>query len=168
MVGGLGLPETARKELYSLAYTSAVAAKAGLELLHIRFDFDSVDCQLISTKGRRPQMGLQLKATSTDRFEGDELVFDLPVKNYNDLRDDQRYVPTMLVVLHLPQLESHWLQFTHNDMLLRNAAYYYNLVGMPATTNTSTVRLRIPVAQRFNPDSVEMLMEHIGLYRILP
>jgi hypothetical protein len=168
MVGGAGLPESARKELFSLAYASAVAASAGLEVFQVHFDFDSVDCQLISTKGRRPQLGLQLKATSTDCIEGDSLVFDLPIKNYKDLRDDQRHVPLMLVILHLPKAEEHWLQFGDQHLLLKNAAYYINLVGSPETTNQTSVRIRIPIAQRFNRDSVEQLMEYVGTNRMLP
>jgi len=159
------LPINARKELYSFAYASAVAASLGVEVLHIKFDFDSVDCQFFS---RRAQLGLQLKATSSDCIKEDSLVFNLPIKNYNDLRDPDRYVPTMLVVLHLPPLEDLWLQFNDQDLILKNSAYFFNLVGSPASTNTESQRLRIPLRQRFNRETVRALMNHISQHKRLP
>jgi hypothetical protein len=162
------LPENARKELYSLAYVSAVAASAGVQVEHLHFDYDSVDCQLVSKKPRRPQLGLQLKATATDCIQGDHLLFDLPIKNYVDLRDPERHVPTLLVVLHLPEEEDDWMRFSDQDLLLKNAAYYLNLVGFEESSNKKSVRVKIPLAQRFNRDSVNALLDYVGLNRRLP
>lgn len=162
------LPENARKELYSLAYVSAVAASAGVQVEHLHFDYDSVDCQLVSKKPRRPQLGLQLKATAGDCIHGNHLLFDLPIKNYVDLRNPDRHVPTMLVVLHLPEKEDDWMRFGDQELLLKNAAYYLNLVDFAETNNKASVRVKIPLAQRFNRDSVNTLLEYVGLHRRLP
>jgi hypothetical protein len=165
---GSGLPESARKELFSYAYVTAIAAAAQCEVLAPKMDFDSVDAQIFSMSGRRPQINVQLKATAQDCVAGDTVVFDLPVKNYNDLRSVERCVPAMLVVLHLPKEELDWISHTIDLLSLRNSAYYYNLSGLPPIENTTTVRLRIPSAQRLTKESLQTLLDHVSKHKRLP
>ncbi len=162
-----GLPEGARKELYSIAYLAAVAAAAQCELLIPKMDYNSVDGQILATFGKQPQISVQLKATAQDCIKDGHVLFDLPIKNYNDLRR-QRTVPAMLIVLHLPQAEEHWMSHEIDLLSLRNNAYYFNLLGMPNTTNTKSLRVSIPVAQRLTRESLLTLLDHVSEHRCLP
>jgi hypothetical protein len=165
---GRGLPENAKKELFSYAYMTAIAAAAGCELLIPRMDYDSLDGQVISSAGRRPQLCVQLKATSSQCIADGQVTFSLPIKNYDDLRTEERVVPAMLVVLHLPEDRDHWLTHEQDLLLLRNNAYYLNLAGRPAVDNVRSVSVHIPVEQRLTSASLQTLLDHVADHRRLP
>ncbi len=165
---GAGLPDAARKELFSYAYMTAIAAIAGCELLVPKMDYDSLDGQVLSTEGRRPQLAVQLKATARRCIANGQLDFDLSIKNYNDLRTEERTVPAMLVVLHLPEEPEQWMTHEPNQLLLRNDAYYLNLAGLPASTNAVSVRIHIPLQQRLTGESLRALLNHVADHRRLP
>jgi hypothetical protein len=87
-----------RKERFSLAYISAVAAHAGyLFSERVGPDKDSVDGRIEGSEGRRPRVEFQAKATAREILRDDHLTFPLLIKNYNDLRLDSR-VPRLLIV----------------------------------------------------------------------
>ena len=102
------LPTSLVKEDLSLAYVMAVAASAGFSTEITRRDLDSVDVRICG-KGRlaadvsllSPEVCLQLKASSVERGDGSTFTFDLPIKNYDELRGE-RVVPRRLVVYELP------------------------------------------------------------------
>ena len=146
---------------------AAIAASARCELLFPKMDYNSIDGQILATFGKHPQIGVQLKATADECIQGNDMVFDVPIKNYDDLRRE-RVVPAMLVVLHLPKAEDDWMSHDIDRLSLRNNAYYFNLRGREASTNSSTVRIRIPVAQRLTRDSLLGLLQHVSDHRCLP
>ena len=162
-----GIPEAARKELYSVSYVTAVATSTQSEVLIPKMDYNSIDGFILATFGKCPQIGFQLKATSADCVQNDELSFDLPVKNYNDLRAE-RSVPSLLVVVHLPENEADWMTHQMDLLSLRNNAYYLNLLGMPDTTNTSTVRVKIPTVLRLTRGALLELLNHVADHKRLP
>lgn len=51
-----------RREIFSIAYIGAVAARLGLEVVTLRYDFDSVDGMLVSSGGTASQINFQAKA----------------------------------------------------------------------------------------------------------
>lgn len=167
-IAAAALPEPARKELYSYAYITAVAASAQCEVLVPKMDYDSLDALVLPTRGGRLPLSLQLKATAQECIENGEVVFDLPIKNYDDLRDPARGIPSLLVVLHLPREEDRWVTHEPDLLLLRNSAYYLNLLGSVAVHNEKTVRVRIPVAQRLTKDSLLELLQHVADHKRLP
>ena len=76
-----------RKELFSVAYLTALAAQVGFNHQVPTVDDDSIDISLLG-KGytglvRSPQIDIQLKCTSKYEIEDDGLKFDLKLKNYN-------------------------------------------------------------------------------------
>ena len=142
------MDENDRKERFSLAYISAVAAHAGYQVIEARpIDKDSVDGEIISDEGRRPRIEFQAKATARDIQRGDTLRFPLSIKNYDDLRVDDAMVPRLLIVVVLPAREEDWLMHTEEELRLRCCGYWLSLAGRPATTNTSTVSVTIPRTQ---------------------
>lgn len=103
------LSENDIKEELSYAYVHAVAARASFACERISKDRDSIDVT-IRAKGRlheesiflSPSIDLQLKATSIGEFQDDHLIHDLPIKNYDDLRQHSA-APRLLIVLALPE-----------------------------------------------------------------
>lgn len=162
------LPQPARKELYSYAYITAIAASAQCEVLVPKMDYDSLDALVLPTRGGRLPLSVQLKATARECFEDGEVVFDLPIKNYDDLRSPERGIPSLLVVLHLPREEDEWVTHQPDLLLLRNSAYYLNLVGRPAVDNEERVRVRIPIAQRLTKESLLDLLQYVAVHKRLP
>lgn len=104
------LTENLVKSELSLAYIHAVASIAGFKAEPKRIDDDSVDVQIEASghvltgrkKGARsPILQVQLKASSVIG-DGNPFAYNLPLKNYNDLRDPTRFAPGVLLVLELP------------------------------------------------------------------
>lgn len=157
----------ARKELFSYAFIAAIAASANCDILHPKMDFNSVDCQLMSTADTCPQISLQVKATAEDSIKDGVLTFDLPIKNFVDLRRP-RAVPNMLVVVHLPTAESDWLKHGADMISLHNSAYYLNIKNLPDSSNTTSVSVKIPTSQALHRASLEQLLAHVSRYHKLP
>jgi hypothetical protein len=162
------LHSQSRKELCSLAYITALAATAQCEIASVHFDIDSLDALVVPRGGKRLAFGVQMKATSKDCLTVDNLTFDLPIKNYNDLRLGESAAPCLLVVVHLPQSEPDWISHGQDSLILRNNAYYKNLLGHPDTANTSSVRIEIPTTQKLTTQSLQEILHHLASKKVLP
>ena len=148
----------AQKERFSLSYIEAIASQAGYQVTQPRVDRDSVDGVLMADFGRRPRIEFQAKATSRDMIHGPTLHFPLSVKNYNDLRLDVKN-PRILIVFLMPEETSQWIQQTQEELCLRHCAYWISLEGHPQQRNTSSVTVRVPLANIFNGEQLINLME---------
>jgi hypothetical protein len=146
------------KPLLSVAYVTAVAARAGCEVLHPVIDMQSVDAAVRTTVGPRLTVDLQLKSTSRACINGDDVVYDLPAKNYRDLRSDGA-VPIFLVVMVLAAEEDSWLAGDEEALLLRHCAYWMDLTPLPPSDSRSTVRIRVPRSQRFDVPALLSMLE---------
>lgn len=151
------VPMSRRKERLSIAYISAVAAKAGFDLLETRIDVDSVDGILKGAEGLRPQIDFQAKATSRDILRSDHLSYPLSKKNYDDLRAET-VVPRLLVVFLMPSDDTQWLSLTEDELVLRNCAYWMSLRGRPSVDNESSVTVHLPRSQVFDESQLRVLM----------
>ena len=146
--------ENEQKQQLSVAYVHAVAAKAGYACQVITVDDDSIDV-MIAARGtvhqtavlKSPRIEIQLKATATDVSKPDHIVFKLPVKNYEDLRQETA-LPRILVVLMLPPKQSDWLDVNEDQLVLRRCAYWKSLWDLPPTKNKKTVTIQIPRSNR--------------------
>jgi hypothetical protein len=152
------MEENDRKERFSLAYISAVAAHAGFQVVEGRaIDKDSVDGHFEGSEGLRPRIEFQAKSTSRDVLRTDALVFRLSIKNYDDLRVRAR-IPRLLIVILLPTDDEEWLDHSEDELRMRHCGYWLSLAGMPPTTNTSMVSVNIPRAQVFDTPQLRALM----------
>jgi len=154
-----------RQEALCRAYVQAVAAQAGLLWGKTEPDY-GVDLSLRSVgiqENRRRDIGvqidLQLKSTTRAVVTDTEVRYDLDVQTYNDLRDDNRRCPRLLVVLVMPAEEAQWLSQTPEELVLRHCAYWISLKGYPPTTAASTVRISIPLTNIFSVAEVTRLMQ---------
>jgi DNA primase len=63
--------------------------------------------------------------------------------------------------------EAEWLSQSAEALTLRHCAYWMSLRGFPSTTATSTIRIPIPLANRFSVDAVQRLMQRVAERRDL-
>jgi hypothetical protein len=85
----------------------------------------------------------------------------MEVKTYDDLRDPGVGCPRILVLLVMPEDEAAWTEQGEDHLLIRKCAYWTSLKGMPATANTSTVRVPIPRVNAYSVDALNRLMEKV-------
>ena len=147
-----------QKERFSLSYIQAVATRAGYVVEETRVDRDSVDGILLADFGRRPRIEFQAKATSRDVVRGNNIHFPLSLKNYNDLRLDA-INPRILIVLLMPQQVQEWVNQTDEELCLRHCAYWLSLEGRPETQNISNITVQVPLANRFDIEQLNDMME---------
>lgn len=154
------LSATDEEEAYSLAYTSAVAAKARYVIALMNYDRDSVDIQFSAGGEYRPKIDAQLKATKNlgvPNLNG-EFSFHLKSKNYDDLRIACQ-TPRILIVLDLPDDPETWMEVSPEELRIRKRAYWVNLRGLPETSNSSGKTIYIPEKNVFDPHQLVELME---------
>lgn len=156
-----------QKEEFSRAFVHAVATVAGYKIHTESVDDDSIDCGIKGnrrdgTVRRAPQLDAQLKCTGTDDGSGDTLSFSLKMKNYDDLRDPDRHIPAILIVLCVPKDLSDWLTETPEQTVMKRVAYWRSLRGEPAVSNTSNKTIEIPRSSRFTVDALTSIMQRIG------
>lgn len=158
------LTENQVKEELSIAYLHAIAAKAGFSCEKLRVDMDSIDI-IIGANGLldkdstlySPEIKLQLKASSVILPTHGLIHFQLPIKNYNDLRHKSTS-PRLLALLLLPDNAAEWLEHTEDELILKKCVYWLNLYGMPDTDNQVTITVKIPTANVLSPNIIKDLM----------
>jgi hypothetical protein len=148
-----------REEALSRAYVAAVAAGAGYVTSVMDFDRDGVDIQIRAGGAMRPSLDIQLKATiNLGQPKGGAFRYPLKRRNYDLLLADTM-IPRILVVLDLPRDETNWLQVTQDQLVMRRCAYWANLGGLSETANKESVTILIQSNNRFDVDSLRLLMQ---------
>ncbi|HIF9422111.1 TPA: DUF4365 domain-containing protein [Photobacterium damselae] len=152
-----------RKELLSRAYVSAIAAQVGFRSAIPDVDDDSVDLILKGrgfTSGiRNPQLEIQLKCTAKNNGCSDYFSYQLPIKNYNDLRAKNLLCPRYLFVLVVPKDTTGWLIHENDHMKLKHCCYWYSLSELQPTINDTSVTVKIPRENLLTASSMLSLME---------
>ena len=143
----------------SIAYVHAVAALAGYTCGEPPGpDRDSVDIQVSAGGHMRPKVDFQLKASIALTGDLDNFNYPLKMKNYNDLRVPTQ-TPRALIVLDLPRDPSEWLKISVDEMIIKRAAYWCSLAGLPEVTNATKKTIYIPRANVFDVDALKRMME---------
>ena len=154
-----------RKEMFSIAYVSAVASVIGCNVGTTIIDEDSIDMNLSMIlkvgRYRSPKLDLQLKCTSKHAVENGVIVFDLKEKNFDELRDPDFLVPRVLVVTIVPENPTEWLEQDHQRLLMKKCSYWFSLRGM-AKPSSPPFRVRIPDTHVFSPMALITMMENIS------
>ena len=160
------LSENDIESALSAAYVQAIAAEAGYTCgKPPEPDQDSVDIQIAAGGDMRPKLDIQLKASIRLVSDGTGFAYPVKIKNYNDLRIPTQ-TPRLLVVLDLPKKREQWLTVTVKQLVLKRAAYWVSLGGMPETANETSVTVTIPVANIFDVGALKRLMEQSRTGRI--
>lgn len=155
------LGDNHRKSELSFAYLAALSAIAGYTCQRgPQPDVDSIDATVRAGGSMRPQIDVQLKATSSPRRLVDGLHFQLGRKNYEDMRMP-RLCPAILVVLELPMAPAEWLDCSADRLILRRCAWWQSLSEYPEADSDSKVVV-IPESQRLDLDAIIRLMDLAG------
>lgn len=169
----MGITIQHRKEALGQAYVRAVIAKAGYNFgkSDVDYGFDGTIKDVVDRGGRYFENGFglnfQLKSSCDVSFQGDEIIYDLESKNYNDLVIETTMLPNILILFVLPEAESDWLECTMEQMVIKKCAWWCSLEGLPPTANSETKRIKIPESQMFSPDELHRLMEKVkGGYKL--
>jgi hypothetical protein len=133
-------------------------AGAGFSTSVPNFDRDSVDVTISAAGVMRPRVDIQLKATKNLSLNGNSYSYPLPIKNYSDLRALTQ-TPRILMVLHMPQDETQWITVTVDELVLRRAAYWVSLQGLPESENETSVTVGIPTVNVFDLEGLKHLMK---------
>lgn len=165
------------KEAFSHAYVRAIAHAAGyfVHEANRSEDDDGVDLTILSRGAggtvRSPRLDLQVKGTaklgSEDSLQ-DPFPFDLPTKNYDELRSSAEFqVPRILVVVIMPDDVAQWVSATEQDLVMRHCGYWKSLRGEPASDNDTMQRVKLSRSARFHVDQVKEIMDRIreGTFR---
>jgi Domain of unknown function (DUF4365) len=166
------MTENEQKQQFSIAYVSAIVARAGYKCQVDLVDDDSVDLRIGATGKIRdtsffhsPSVEIQLKATSQTRILQDtHIAFPLPKKNYEDLRK-RSALPRYLVVLLVPSDIALWIEQDEERMISRGCAYYISLKGMEASENKRNLTIRLPRTNQFTVECLESIMYQASLRR---
>lgn len=151
---------------FSHAYIRAIAHAAGyfVEEPGRGSDGDGIDLMILDRGPggvvRSPRLDIQAKSTVSPVLE-DPFPYDLVVKNYNELCASNYQIPRILVVVAVPRDAIDWVHATEQELTLRYCGYWLSLRGEKETTNTSTVRVRMPRSQPFHAAELQSLMQRI-------
>jgi len=161
-----GLYITHKKEQFSIAFIQAIATYAGCNIGRYAVDNDSIDIMLSKKDiyGRlldSADLNIQLKCTELDFSDDGNIHFNLPIKNYIDLRK-RSASPRILVVLNIPKNIDCWLMQTNNLLILRRCAYWISLRDLNDSNNINSVTVLIPKINMFTPDTLCNIMEKIA------
>jgi hypothetical protein len=156
-----------RMEQLSRAYAQAVASVCGCRWSRPELDY-GIDLslrQVIQRRGRWREEGLsldlQLKSEAGATVTPDHVIHDLKAEAYDLLRRALRESPAILVLLVLPANRAEWINHSEDRLEIRGCAYWLSLRGQPASTNTATVRVRIPRQNQFTPTALQRIMEAV-------
>jgi hypothetical protein len=161
------MPESFKAEALSMAYIRAIAAKAGVNIYRPEYDFgvDMSFGKVVQRDGRRcadtssMPVPFQIKASKVWELRGDTIIYDLEVKNYNDLVNSTILV---LILMCLPSTSDEWLRQDEECLSLHKCCYYWRpSSGQAETLNSEKKRIYIPRSQIFTVDALTMLMDEV-------
>lgn len=159
--------ETLAREDMSVAYLQAICACNGYSLEDVKHDNYGVDCHVVckgkpdpSSLKNDSRISVQLKSSGS-RINVDKagnLHYPLEKKNYESLRDTDSFIPKILVLLNMNQLRADWIDQNQDRLEIRRGAYWYNLKGMPAVINKTSVTIKVPSRNLLTPAALKDLM----------
>lgn len=132
------------EERLSLAYVTAVAARAGCQVAEPKVDRNGIDATIRPISGAPVQIDIQLKAVTTNiRINGGaDLSFQLDAATYDKLRRTDVQSPQLLVVYEMPSEQDLWLAVEPEKAALQKGAFWVDLRGrLPVTTATTAIHL---------------------------
>jgi hypothetical protein len=161
------LIRTHRQESLSRAYIQAIASRCGLNCSFRDFAYGiDVTVHLIQRRDNRYvesgfNLDIQAKSSFAATVADKQVVYDMEVKTYDDLRDPDVGTPRILVLLVQPENETDWIEMTEEELMIRRCAYWLSLKGQGPTMNSSTIRVSIPRANRFSVEALQGIMERL-------
>jgi hypothetical protein len=157
-----------QKEDFSYAYIYAVTSSMGYSLQSAtrKLDDSGIDATItvpgkINSK-RLPRFDVQIKSTSQDILKDKFIKYRLTAKNYEELRENDPFVPQLLIVVLIPDNVNNWLTQTEEFLCLKRCAYWLSLRGHPPLEQQTTITVEIPRQNIFSPNALKIIMERIA------
>ena len=155
---------TLQKERLSLSFVSSIVSHSGYIIDEPKIDVGSVDAT-IRAKGfedreiRDPWVAIQLKSTTNCEIIKNNIRYDLKTSNYKDLIATNIGNIRLLLLVVFPKAFQDSLVMKMDECILRKCCYWKSLYGLPNTSNTSKVRVTIPLENVFNKKSLDNIFE---------
>jgi hypothetical protein len=146
-----------QKEQISIAYLHAIATCESCTIARWNVDKDGVDATL---RRGHLMVDLQLKCTQRMRQLDGAYSFDLDVPTYDKLRVPERSAPGYLAVMVVRGDLEEWIVYDGDQLLVRCTAFYACLQDRPPATGTATTAIHLPVGDRLNGGSLDLMFEH--------
>jgi hypothetical protein len=148
------------KERLSLAYLTAVAARAGCEVHERKVDRNGIDATVRPIAGSPAGIDVQMKASSSVQWLKDEatLAFSLDTPTYDKLRREDTSFPQLLVLFEMPNDDSKWLVTKHPTTTLQHLAYWVDLYGKPPVEGEHTT-IHFSSTNVFDSDAINAIIE---------
>ena len=148
------------QEQLSRAYVRAVIYQAGWHLSFPEVDDHGIDGTLEAPVRGMSKVDFQLKATTVYETQVGRIAYDLRVEDYNRLvaMDD---VPRVLILFLMPDDPAQWLSHTEDELCLRKCAYWVSLMGLPRSSNASTQRVHVPLANLLHPNNLRGMFDQV-------
>jgi Domain of unknown function (DUF4365) len=157
-----------QKEDFSLAYIRAISSSVGysVQTATRRLDDTGIDATItvpgkLNSK-RLPRFDVQIKSTSQDILKDEFIKYRLNAKNYNELREEEPFVPQRLIVVLIPEDVGEWLSQTEESLCLKRCAYWLSLRGKASLNQQTTITVEIPRQNIFSPNALRTIMERIA------
>ncbi len=90
-------------------------------------------------------------------MDSETIRFDLPIKNFDDLRAEC-VIPRILVVVLVPENTDDWILQDDAQMCMRHCGYWISLANEEPRSNYSTARITIPKVNMFDCENLTSLM----------
>lgn len=152
------------KEQYSIAFVHALATRARCKIQGLSVDDEQIDLTIRQKanhlKFDRAMVDVQMKCSSRDLIRQDGLHFSISRTQYDGLRD-RGIAKKILVVLAVDLEFDSWMTVTPDDLLMRGAAYWLPMDGLPSIATESTT-LILPDENRFNVEQLLDILHRIG------
>jgi hypothetical protein len=141
------------------ALIDAFAAAGGLNSYFPRKDVGFDRC-VESAAGKAIRIQVKTHAGVLNEIDGD-VRYPLDVEAYDTLRLTYT-LKTFLVVIEVPHDQSDWVGVMPLEYAIRHRAHFVSLLGAPATANTETITVGLPLANRVTPSALVDLVEVYG------
>ncbi len=160
------LPQEHLLDELATAYVQAIAAVAGATIAVSRLDYgvDGTLKHIVQSHDDRYiesgfPVDFQLKGTTTAKVDDHHVHFDLKVRNHDLIvTRPQVATPYYLFLVCFGGHPHDWLAEDHGGLILRASAYWWTSSGTP-TVNRSTVRIKIPLANRLTGTAIEKMLQ---------
>lgn len=159
--------ENHTKEMISSAYVQAICGYAGMNLMKFNNDYGMDGCfAYVKKVGNRriedgTRLDFQLKSSINVDIEEEYIKYNLEVKNYNDLVDEEVGTPRILIVYKMPQDKYEWIKVNTEKVTLKNCAWWCSLKGKKVSDNNQKKTIYIPKNQIFDEKALITLMNKI-------
>jgi len=149
-------------------YVEAVIAAAGCKSWAPKFD-DGIDLQIdhahaahTLNEEQEARIQVQLKATTIPP-SGGYIRAEMSVQRFRRFALPNPSLPHLVVIMHVPAAQQHWVYADERSLSLFHRAYWVNLAGQPEPLGASDrVAIKAPLTQVFDDVALCQIMMRVG------